>query len=209
MAQYQSAKSHRMLLSVLWAIAAVIVIVLVSAFVWPRWAIRGSEDAASTQTATSSQSTAASATPTSPTISPSALPTDASTLLKTMPDSVRNYARTQATAATTWSSSSPIEEYTVVYSTGDSAEDITLTVAQWSTSDDAKQQYDTVAATLTGDEIASGNVKVSGSATGAYVVKSDTANKKDATALWQNSTVLIQAHGEKEAVKNFYQKFPL
>lgn len=96
-----------------------------------------------------------------------------------------------------------------MYSTGDTTEDITLTVAQWATSDEAKQQYDTVAATLTGSEIASGNVKVSGSATGAYVVKTDTSNEKDATALWQNSTVLIQAHGEKEAVKNFYQKFPL
>lgn len=198
-----------MLFTVLWAIAAIIVIVLVSAFVWPRWAIRSTNDVTATQSASSSQSTSASATPTAPTISPSALPSDATTLLKTMPDSVRNYARTQAASATTWSSSSPIEEYTVVYSTGDTTEDITLTVAQWATSDEAKQQYDTVAATLTGSEIASGNVKVSGSATGAYVVKTDTSNEKDATALWQNSTVLIQAHGEKEAVKNFYQKFPL
>lgn len=209
MAQYQSAKSHRMLLTVIWAIAAIIILVLLSAFVWPQWAIRNTSDTTATQSSSASQSTSATPTPTAPTISASALPSDATTLLKTMPDSVRNYARVQTNTATTWSSSSPIEEYTVVYSTGDSAKNITLTVAQWSTSDDAKQQYDTVAATLTGDEIASGNVKVSGSATGAYVVKSDTSNEKDATALWQNSTVLIQAHGEKEAVKNFYQKFPL
>lgn len=200
-----------MLFTVLWAIAAIIIIVLVSAFVWPRWAIRSNGDSTASQSAATSQSqsSSASATPTAPTISPSALPSDATTLLKTMPDSVRNYARTQASSATTWSTSSPIEEYTVVYSTGDKTQDVTLTVAQWATSDDAKQQYDTVAATLTGNELASGNVKVSGSATGAYVVKTDASNEKDATALWQNSTVLIQAHGQKEAVMNFYQKFPL
>jgi hypothetical protein len=95
-----------------------------------------------------------------------------------MPDSVSTFARTKADAATDWSSANPIEEYTVVYSTGDSAKDVTLKVAQWSTADDAKKQYDALAATLTGEELGSGNVKVSGSTTGTYVVKTDTADAK-------------------------------
>jgi hypothetical protein len=111
--------------------------------------------------------------------------------------------------ATDWSSANPIEEYTVVYSTGDSAKDVTLKVAQWSTADDAKKQYDALAATLTGEELGSGNVKVSGSTTGSYVVKTDAADANKASALWQNGTVVLQASGEKTAVQQFYKQFPL
>jgi hypothetical protein len=203
MAQTQSTSSHRRLVAVVTAIAVVIILVLLSAFVWPRWAVKSSDESASTP---SQSQTSKAATPT---VSATALPTDASTLLKTMPDTVQNFARIKADAATDWSSANPIEEYTVVYSTGDSAKDVTLKVAQWSTADDAKKQYDALAATLTGEELGSGNVKVSGSTTGSYVVKTDAADANKASALWQNGTVVLQASGEKTAVQQFYKQFPL
>lgn len=203
MAQTQSTSSHRRLAVVIGAIAAVIILVLLSAFVWPRWAVKSSDEASSSP---SQSQTSAAATPT---ISATALPTDATTLLKTMPDSVLSFARVKASAATDWSSATPIEEYTVVYSTGDTAKDVTLKVAQWSTADSAKKQYDALAATLTGQELGSGNVKVSGSTTGTYVVKSDATDAKKAVALWQNGTVVLQASGEKAAVQEFYKQFPL
>ena len=52
-------------------------------------------------------------------------------------------------------------------------------------------------------------VKVSGNVTGAYVVKADASNSKNAVAIWQNDTVVFQATGTKEAVDRFYQKFPM
>lgn len=67
----------------------------------------------------------------------------------------------------------PLEEYTLTYSTGDKAKDVTLIIAQWSASDNAKTQYDALASAQTGDELAAGNVKVSGSTTGSYTVKVD------------------------------------
>ena len=81
--------------------------------------------------------------------------------------------------------------------------------AQWSSADNAKTQYDALVAAQTGDESASGNVKVSGNVTGAYVVKADASNSKNAVAIWQNDTVVFQATGTKEAVDRFYQKFPM
>ena len=107
----------------------------------------------------------------------------ASELLKAMPGSVLNYARTKADASTTSNSASPLEEYTLTYSTGDAAKDVTLVAAQWSSADNAKTQYDALVAAQTGDESASGNVKVSGNVTGAYVVKADASNSKNAVAI--------------------------
>ena len=92
---------------------------------------------------------------------------------------------------------------------GDAAKDVTLVAAQWSSADNAKTQYDALVAAQTGDESASGNVKVSGNVTGAYVVKADASNSKNAVAIWQNDTVVFQATGTKEAVDRFYQKFPM
>ncbi|KFI93854.1 hypothetical protein BISA_1676 [Bifidobacterium saguini DSM 23967] len=199
-------QSHGKLIAVVIAAAVVIVLAVLSAFIWPGWAIVSKNDTNATQT-TQQQST--DTEPTKPTIDPTALPDDASELLKAMPDSVLNFARTKAEASTSWSSASPLEEYTVTYSTGDTAKDITLIVAQWSTADNAKTQYDALAAAQTGEELASGNVKVSGDATGSYTVKADASDAKKAVATWQNDTVVFQASGNKQALERFYQKFPL
>ena len=191
-------QSHGKLIAVVVAAAVVIILAVLSAFVWPGWAIQ-KNDGTSTTTQNSQQKTESSE-PTKPTIDATALPDDASVL---------NYARTKADASTTWNSASPLEEYTLTYSTGDAAKDVTLVAAQWSSADNAKTQYDALVAAQTGDESASGNVKVSGNVTGAYVVKADASNSKNAVAIWQNDTVVFQATGTKEAVDRFYQKFPM
>ena len=200
-------QSHGKLIAVVVAAAVVIILAVLSAFVWPGWAIQ-KNDGTSTTTQNSQQKTESSE-PTKPTIDATALPDDASELLKAMPGSVLNYARTKADASTTWNSASPLEEYTLTYSTGDAAKDVTLVAAQWSSADNAKTQYDALVAAQTGDESASGNVKVSGNVTGAYVVKADASNSKNAVAIWQNDTVVFPATGTKEAVDRFYQKFPM
>ena len=192
-------QSHGKLIAVVVAAAVVIILAVLSAFVWPGWAIQ-KNDGTSTTTQNSQQKTESSE-PTKPTIDATALPDDASELLKA--------ARTKADASTTWNSASPLEEYTLTYSTGDAAKDVTLVAAQWSSADNAKTQYDALVAAQTGDESASGNVKVSGNVTGAYVVKDDASNSKNAVAIWQNDTVVFQATGTKEAVDRFYQKFPM
>jgi len=160
-----STQSHGKLIAVVVAAAVVIILAVLSAFVWPGWAIK--KDETSVQ---GKQQAAASAEPTKPTIEATALPDDATELLKAMPDSVLNYARTKAEASTTWTAATPLEEYTLTYSTGDKAKDVTLIIAQWSASDNAKTQYDALASAQTGDELAAGNVKVSGSTTGSYAV---------------------------------------
>ncbi|MBT1175579.1 hypothetical protein JS530_08735 [Bifidobacterium sp. LC6] len=197
--------SHGKLIAVVVAAAVVIILAVLSAFIWPGWAIVTKSGTSATQTSKQTEQSE----PTKPTIDPTALPDDASELLKAMPDSVLNFARTKAEASTSWSSASPLEEYTVTYSTGDKSKDITLIVAQWSSADNAKTQYDSLAAAQTGEELASGNVKVSGDATGSYTVKADASDAKKAVATWQNDTVVFQASGNKQALERFYQKFPL
>ncbi|NMM95121.1 hypothetical protein [Bifidobacterium oedipodis] len=202
-------QSHGKLIAVVVAAAVVIVLAVLSAFVWPGWAIKKNDTTAETGQSQSQTQNQQSSEPTTPTIDATALPDDATELLKAMPDSVLNYARTKADASTNWSSSSPLEEYTLVYSTGDTAKDVTLIAAQWSSADNAKTQYDALVAAQTGEEQASGNVKVSGNTTGAYVVKADANDDSKSVAIWQNDTVVFQATGTKEAVNRFYQQFPM
>ncbi len=104
-------------------------------------------------------------------------------LLKAMPDSVLNFARTKAAAGTSWSGASPVEEYTLTYSTGTDGQEVTLEVAQWSQGEDAQSQYDNLTGAMTGKELGSGNVKVSGQATGAYSAKTDPNDETKAIAV--------------------------
>ena len=189
------------------AAAVVIILAVLSAFVWPGWAIQ-KNDGTSTTTQNSQQKTESSE-PTKPTIDATALPDDASELLKAMPGSVLNYARTKADASTTWSSTSPVEEYALTYSTGKKGQDVTLEVGQWNDGDKAKSQYDTLAEAMTGKELGSGNVKVSGKTTGAYSAKADPDDDTKAVAVWRNDTVVFYATGAKNDIQRFYQQFPL
>lgn len=203
--QRYSSSSHGKLIAVVVAAAVVIAVTLLSAFVWPGWAMDKSASEGQKQQTTSSSKPV----PTTPSIKAKELPQDATPLLKAMPDTVVNFARTEAAPSANWTSATPLEEYTLTYSTGDLAKDVTLVVAQWSSSDNAKTQYDTLSGALKGTDVASGDVKVSGNATGKYVVKTTDAKGKTATAIWQNDTVVFQATGPKDSIQRFYSKFPL
>ncbi|WEV72067.1 hypothetical protein [Bifidobacterium sp. ESL0790] len=202
MSNVQKSSSHGKLIAVIVSAAVVIALVLLSAFVWPGWAMNhnGSRD----QQAQSSKSQ-----PTTPSIKAKDLPQDASALLKAMPDSVLNFARIDAGPSADWTSASPLEEYTLTYSTGDSAKNVSLKVAQWPSGDGANGQYDALVKALNGEDVASGDVKVSGNATGSYMVKTTDKKGKEATAIWRNDSVVFQATGPKDSVLRFYQKFPL
>ncbi|NEG79184.1 hypothetical protein GFD22_09425 [Bifidobacterium avesanii] len=197
-------------MAVVVAAAIVVIIALVTAFIAPGWALKkNASDGGAVAQGTETQTTQAA--PATPTISPSALPSDATELLKAMPDTVLNFARTGAGATSTWQSAKvkPIEEYTLTYSTGDAADDVTIVTAQWSKADDAKTQYDALASALTGKELASGNIKVSGSSTGSYVTKEDASDSNKAVSVWRNDTVVFQATGSKQAVQDLTKNFPL
>lgn len=209
MSTTQTSSSHGKLIVAVIAAALVVVLALVSAFIWPGWALNKGDEASTQGTTTSQGASQDASEPTTPSIDAVALPDDASELLKAMPDSVLNFARTKADASTSWSGASPVEEYTLTYSTGKDGQDITLKVAQWSQSDDAQSQYDNLTGAMTGKELGGGNVKVSGEATGAYSAKTDPDDETKAIAVWRNDTVVFQATGAKDSVQRFYQQFPL
>lgn len=208
MSNTQTSSSHGKLIVAVVAAALVVVLALVSAFIWPGWALNKGDEANS-QGATSQGASQDASEPTTPSIDVVALPDDASELLKAMPDSVLNFARTKADASTSWSGASPVEEYTLTYSTGKDGQEVTLEVAQWSQDEDAQSQYDNLTGAMTGKELGSGNVKVSGEATGAYSAKTDPNDETKAIAVWRNDTVVFQATGAKDSVQRFYQQFPL
>ena len=208
MSNTQTSSSHGKLIVAVVAAALVVVLALVSAFIWPGWALNKGGEARSQGTTSQGASQDASE-PTTPSIDAVALPDDASELLKAMPDSVLNFARTKAAAGTSWSGASPVEEYTLTYSTGTDGQEVTLEVAQWSQGEDAQSQYDNLTGAMTGKELGSGNVKVSGEATGAYSAKTDPNDETKAIAVWRNDTVVFQATGAKDSVQRFYQQFPL
>lgn len=208
MSNTQTSSSHGKLIVAVVAAALVVVLALVSAFIWPGWALNKGGEARSQGTTSQGASQDASE-PTTPSIDAVALPDDASELLKAMPDAVLNFARTKAAAGTSWSGASPVEEYTLTYSTGTDGQEVTLEVAQWSQGEDAQSQYDNLTGAMTGKELGSGNVKVSGEATGAYSAKTDPNDETKAIAVWRNDTVVFQATGAKDSVQRFYQQFPL
>lgn len=208
MSNTQTSSSHGKLIVAVVAAALVVVLALVSAFIWPGWALNKGDEANS-QGATSQGASQDASEPTTPSIDAVALPDDASELLKAMPDSVLNFARTKADASTSWSGASPVEEYTLTYSTGKDGQEVTLEVAQWSQDEDAQSLYDNLTGAMTGKELGSGNVKVSGEATGAYSAKTDPNDETKAIAVWRNDTVVFQATGAKDSVQRFYQQFPL
>lgn len=180
--------------------AAVVALAFVSAFGWPGWAVR------TAPTPTEVPSAVASATPT---VDPSALPDDASALLKAMPDHVAGFARGEAAATDAWESAGPVEEYAVVYTTGDAAKDVRLTVGQWADEEAAADQYDALAKALTGKQIAAGGIKVSGETTGSYLVAADKDDASRATAVWRNDTACFRLTGPTESVETVYRLFPL
>ncbi|MDK7192191.1 hypothetical protein QP420_02865 [Bifidobacterium sp. UMB1197] len=193
--------SHNNLRKVIVVAAIVVVLAIVSAFVWPGWALNRQQAAQDAKTHVSSAKT--------PSIKAKDLPSTSTALLKSMPDTVLDFARVDAAASAKWSSASPLEEYTVKYSTGESGSDISLVVAQWSSRDLANKQYELLVDGLSGVDVASGKIQVSGKTTGSYVLKTESGNKSKASAVWQNDTAVFEITGSKQSVERFYKQFPM
>lgn len=199
-------RSHRNRITVSIVAIVLILAAVITAFLWPGWALKkngGVDNIIHTSSSASGSQTVAS-----PTISASPLPSNASELVKTvLPATVGAYARQSIKPTTAWESSQPIEEYVVTYSTGDKSKDITVTLAQWSTDDYALKQYQTVTNELKGKQLAQGNVSVKGAQTGSYVVKEESGNSSQAVVVEQNSSVLFQITGPKDQLTDFFNKF--
>ncbi|MDE5641037.1 MAG: hypothetical protein K2I40_04915 [Bifidobacterium castoris] len=185
---------------VVFSVAAVVMLAILSAFAWPGWAVRHVPEPMDVPTAVASAK---------PTIDAKALPANASELLKAMPEHVSDFARTDAQATDEWDSSSPLEEYRLTYSTGDEAKDVQVVVGQWASEQEAVTQYNALTKLLEGDEIAAGNVKVNGANAGAYVVNAGGGDDAQATAVWRNDTVCVRLSGPKSSVETVFKLFPL
>ncbi|MBR4414706.1 MAG: hypothetical protein IKS59_05270 [Aeriscardovia sp.] len=193
-------KKHHAGATIVVTIIVIAVLGLISAFIWPGWAVKSN---------TASQATSQQAANQTPKIAAIALPANSTNLLKAMPADVGAYARQQITNTSVWSQTLPLEEHKIVYSTGDSSQNITLLVGQWALANNAQSVYSSLAAKLTGNKIASGDVKVNGQKTGTYQVNEAADNANQAVAIWQNSTCIFEISGPTSAVKSFYQEFPL
>lgn len=198
-------RGHAIAAGVIIGTVVVVVVALFTAFVWPGWATRLIPDTVQT----SQQASGSTKKQTKSTATPVPLASGASTLLKAMPDEVGAFARQTVSDSSEWKDSTPIEEHSITYSTGDNDNGtVTLLVAQWASSDAAEKQYQAVLSTLTGKKIAAGAVKVSGQQTGSYELH-DTSNANQSVALWRNDTCLFRVTGLSDAVADFYKDFPL
>lgn len=199
-----SSASRGKLIVVMIVAALVVVLALLSAFVWPGWALNktGRSDEGGSSRPPPSLPSRASRPPRCRMTHPE--------LLKAMPDSVLNYARTKAGASETWKSASPLEEYTLTYSTGKSAKDVTVIVAQWSDSDTVKKQYDELAKNLDwqGAEVRR-HQGARQEHRQLHGVRADSEDGKTATVLRQNDTAVFEVTGSKEsAVLRFWRAVP-
>ena len=195
--------------SVTIAVVVLIVLCLLSAFIWPGWAVKTTPQQQAASPAQSSEAAKSDAPTPAKTPAALPLPDNATNLLKAMPATVGSYSRQQITNVTLWEQALPLEEHQIVYSDGVASQDITLTVAQWALADNAKSEFASLAAKMTGAKIADGDVKVNGQSTGSYQVNEDQGDSGQATALWQNSTCVFQVTGPTAEVRTFYKQFPL
>ncbi|MCA5895088.1 hypothetical protein LEP48_17295 [Isoptericola sp. NEAU-Y5] len=178
----------------------VVVVALLTAFVWPGFAQTPEPEPAVTVTA---------AAPT-PTTSPSALPKDATTFLQAMPGTVLQLALAGATPHDEWvDGADAVEAWSVTYAEGDAADaaKVDVLAGQWEDGDAATRAYGALvkAAGTPSDE---GEVLVGTETAGAYVV---TPGSTTGTAVvtWRNGTAVLQATGPADLVERFYSAFPL
>lgn len=188
----------------------IIIAAVVSAFVWPGWAVKSSGSSAGSSNASPavpSQSSSASSSGSS--VSASPLPSDASTLMKVMPEKVGSYVRGEIVTVKDWDETLPIEQYKITYSSGLVEKDIAVNVGQWADASYAMKQYSALTGNMRGKELGRGNVKVNGENKGTYLMTVDQADESKAIVVWQNDTVVFRAYGLKEVVGDFYMNFPL
>ncbi|PKU95678.1 hypothetical protein CQR45_0457 [Bifidobacterium pseudolongum subsp. globosum] len=196
----QTSGTARRARAVVCAAAIIVVLALVSAFGWPGWAVRTPPAPVEVPSAV------ASATPT---IAAQPLPSDASELVKILPEHVSNYVRGAVESSDEWQSAAPVEAYAVTYGNGDQAKDVRVLMGQWADAEEAETQYEKLAKALDGEQLAAGNIKVSGQNTGSYVVVGGKGGGGTATALWRNDTVVFRVTGPQASVEAVYKLFPV
>ena len=196
----QTSGTARRARAVVCAAAIIVVLALVSAFGWPGWAVRTPPAPVAVPSAV------ASATPT---IAAQPLPSDASELVKILPEHVSNYVRGAVESSDEWQSAAPVEAYAVTYGNGDQAKDVRVLMGQWADAEEAETQYEKLAKALDGEQLAAGNIKVSGQNTGSYVVVGGKGGYGTATALWRNDTVVFRVTGPQASVEAVYKLFPV
>lgn len=196
----QTSGTARRARAVVCAAAIIVVLALVSAFGWPGWAVR---------TPPESVEVPASVASATPTIAAQPLPTDASELVKVLPEHVSNYVRGAVESSDEWRSAAPVEAYAVTYGNGNQANDVRVLMGQWADAEEAETQYEKLAKALDGKQLAAGNIKVSGQNTGSYVVVVGKGSDGTATVLWRNDTVVFRATGPQAGVETVYKLFPV
>lgn len=196
-------KGARIAIGVSIGLIFAVIIALATAFIWPGWA----DKLTSNQQQENVEPTVKRRKDVKPSTSVTALPANATELVKHMPDTVGAYARKGVSESTNWKNAKPIEEHTVTYSTGSANGSVTLVVAQWPEADTAGSEYQKLVSGLSGEKVESGNVRVAGNITGAYQLHR--VSSTSGVALWRNDTCIFQVSGPFDAVKEFYTSFPL
>ncbi|GAA1716618.1 hypothetical protein GCM10009809_10850 [Isoptericola hypogeus] len=179
--------------------ALVLLVVLVTALVWPGFA---QPEPQPTATVT--------APPPTPTIEPSGRPADQTAFLMAQPDTVLQLALRGAAPYDAWvDDAGAVEAWELTYADGDGADaaKVQVLAGQWEDDDAAAGAYEALVKAA-GDPTDEGEVTVGDQATGAYVVTPGSA-AGTAVVTWRNGTAVLQATGPADLVDDVYSAYPL
>ncbi|WP_425955149.1 hypothetical protein [Xylanimonas sp. McL0601] len=177
----------------------VLAIALVTAFLWPGFAVPEPLPTPTT--------TVTAPVPT-PTISPAKRSGEQTALTKALPDTVLAFAQQTITNLPAWQDDhQAVESWTVTYADGKGADatTITLQAGQWSDAADASSFY-TAQVKAAGTPVKDGAVEVGGKEAGQYALVPGEAG---ASLWWRNGTVVMHAQGAQDDLEAFYSAFPL
>ncbi|MFP3714126.1 hypothetical protein [Puerhibacterium sp. TATVAM-FAB25] len=177
----------------------VVAVALLTALVWPGFALPAEPAPAATVTAP----------PPSPTVSPAAREGEQTELTDALPDTVLQYAQRGFAESTTWGAQDDVvEAWEITYAdgAGAGAVEITVQVGQWA-DEPAAEGFAAAWLEDAGEPAEEGEVTVGDEVTGAYAVVPGADGA--ATVMWRNGTVVITATGPADAVEDLYSAYPL
>lgn len=186
------------------ALGLVLLVALLTAFVWPGFA-RPDDEPLPAVTVT--------APVPSPTVEPAGRPENQTAFLKAMPDSTLQLAVREVKPHTPWEDNrDAIEAWRLTYVDGndpaaDGAAVVQLVAGQWEDADEAGSVLDSLLEDA-GEPTTTGDVTVDGEKAGTYAV---TPGSDEGTSVvtWRNGTAVLQATGPTDLVQEFYTAFPL
>lgn len=185
------------------ALAVVLLVALVTAFVWPGFARPDDPLPAATVTAP----------PPTPTVEPTGRPEHQTAFLTALPDTTLQLALRVVEPHPAWEDESDaVEAWALTYADGPDPEAtgtvvVQVVAGQWADADGAGRQLDRLLADA-GAPTISGDVTVGGDPAGTYAV---TPGPEEGASVvtWRNGTVVLQATGPADVVEDFYTAFPL